>query len=171
AWDAVRLVDTVRAKANDVGHAAAVNVRQLARVGVVAAPTARPGTEGSKLERGRLEARRPVHRLIVESQLLHIAEHVSAVRAGDTHAVAVERNERVLRTKSGEDCGVDAAHAVDGVVAAAALELVVGAVAGHHVVSGTADRVLDNDAVGDREPAMNATGVRRHAAPGRTVVK
>src|SRR5262245_6636606 len=141
-------VDTGRAEGDDIDPAAAVNVRQLARVGVVAAPTASPRTEGGKLERGRLEARRPVHRLVIEGQLLHIAEHISAVRAGDTDAVAVERKERGLRTKSGEDCGVDAAHAVHGVVAAAALELVVGAVPGDHVGYGTTDRCRDQDAVG-----------------------
>src|SRR5262249_38902381 len=49
-----RLVDPGRAEADDVGHAAhvAVNVRQLARVGVVAAPAAGAGAEGGKLERG-----------------------------------------------------------------------------------------------------------------------
>src|SRR5262245_3017469 len=164
-------VDTGRAEGDDVGHAAAVNVRQLARVGVVAAPTAGPGTEGSKLERGRLEARRPVHRLVVESQLLHIAERVSAVRAGDTHAVAVERNERGLRTKSGEDVGVDAGHGVDGVVAAAALELVVGAVAGDHVVAGTADRVLDYHPIGNREAAVHECRIAQHAAASWRIVE
>src|SRR5262249_60433218 len=47
-----RLVDTGRAEADDVGHAAAVNVRERARVGVVAAPAAGVGAEGGKLERG-----------------------------------------------------------------------------------------------------------------------
>src|SRR5262245_6923091 len=44
--------DTVRAEADNVGHVVAVHVRERARVGVVAAPTAGVGTEGGKLERG-----------------------------------------------------------------------------------------------------------------------
>src|SRR5262249_41915578 len=49
-----RHTDTVRAEADDVGHAAevAVNVCQLARVGVVAAPAAGVDAEGGQLERG-----------------------------------------------------------------------------------------------------------------------
>ena len=136
-------VDTGRAEGDDVGHAAAVNVRQLARVGVVAAPTASPRTEGGKLERGRLEARRPVHRLVIEGQLLHIAEHISAVRAGDTDAVAIEPSERVLRTKSRKDSGVAPGHAVDGIVAAAANQRVVAAAARERVIERAADHVFD----------------------------
>src|SRR5262249_57791755 len=45
-------IDTRWAEAADVGHAVAVNVCNLARVGVVAAPTAGHGAEGGKLERG-----------------------------------------------------------------------------------------------------------------------
>src|SRR5262249_32516305 len=42
----------IGAEADNVGHAVPVNVRERARVGVVAAPTAGVGTEGGKLERG-----------------------------------------------------------------------------------------------------------------------
>src|SRR5262245_32157628 len=47
-----RHINTVRADADDVGLAVAVNVCKRARVGVVAAPTAGHGAEGGKLERG-----------------------------------------------------------------------------------------------------------------------
>src|SRR5262245_40936053 len=46
-------VDTGLAEADDVGHAVAVDVGKLARIGVVAAPTAGVGTEGGELEGGR----------------------------------------------------------------------------------------------------------------------
>src|SRR5262245_22320756 len=47
-----RLEDAGRAEGDDVGHAVAVYVRQLARIGVIAAPAAGVGTEGGELERG-----------------------------------------------------------------------------------------------------------------------
>src|SRR5262249_20918512 len=50
-----RLVDAGRAEGDDVGSGIPVYVSQLARVGVVAAPTAGHGAEGGKLERGRGE--------------------------------------------------------------------------------------------------------------------
>src|SRR5262249_15495632 len=143
ACGGLRLVDTGRAEGDDVGSGVRAYVRELARIGVVAAPTAGAGTEGSKLERGRLEVRRPVHGLVIESQALHIAERVGAVWAGDTDAVAVEPNERVLRTKSRKDCGVAPGHAVDGVVAAAANQRVVAAVARERVIERAADHAFD----------------------------
>jgi hypothetical protein len=45
-----RLEDAGLAEADDVGHAAAVNVRNRARVGVIAAPAAGVGTKGRELE-------------------------------------------------------------------------------------------------------------------------
>ncbi len=48
-----RLVHTGRAEADDVGHAVTVYVCKLARVGVVAAPTAGVDAEGGQLERRR----------------------------------------------------------------------------------------------------------------------
>jgi hypothetical protein len=45
-------IDAVSAETDDVGPAVAVHVGNLARVGVVAAPTPGHGTEGGKLERG-----------------------------------------------------------------------------------------------------------------------
>src|SRR6266478_1912239 len=47
-----RLVDPGRTKGDDVGSGVPADVCQLARVGVVAAPTAGVDAEGSKLERG-----------------------------------------------------------------------------------------------------------------------
>src|SRR5262249_59332997 len=49
-------VDTVSAKADDVGFLVAVNVRKLARGEVLAAPAAGVDTEGGKRERGRGKA-------------------------------------------------------------------------------------------------------------------
>src|SRR5262245_66315454 len=45
-------VDAGSAEADDVGHAVAVDVGKLARIGVVAAPTAGVGTEGGELGGG-----------------------------------------------------------------------------------------------------------------------
>src|SRR5262249_17946821 len=46
-------IDTGLAKADDVGHAVAVDVGKLAREGVVVAPTPGGGAEGGELEGGR----------------------------------------------------------------------------------------------------------------------
>src|SRR5262249_58392964 len=59
ACGGLRLVDTGRAEGDDVGSGVRAYVRELARIGVVAAPTAGAGTAGSKLARGPPEVRRP----------------------------------------------------------------------------------------------------------------
>src|SRR5262245_10296378 len=80
-----RLVHTGRAEADDVGSPVPVYVRQLARVGVVAAPTAGVGTEGGKLERGRREVRRSGGGRLVDGRPADIDDVVSGVPADVRH--------------------------------------------------------------------------------------
>ena len=68
-----------------------------------------------------------------------------------------------------ENESIIASSADLGVVAKAAGQNVGGVVAGNEVVARTALRILDDDAVGDRKAAINATRVGRNAAAARRV--
>src|SRR5262245_5193530 len=84
-----RHIDTGLAEADDVGLAVAVNVRERARVGVVAAPTAGGGTEGTKLERGHPKVPACVGERLVD------ADRAEADDVGSPVAVYVRKRARV----------------------------------------------------------------------------